>query len=80
MPIIYPLSIPILRKNVNDSDGAVQNIIGKRNFKNIYIKEDKIMAITGVSNYNSVYENIYASSRKEAAKKEKRNCGCAEKH
>lgn len=28
------------------------------------------MAITGVSNYNSVYENIYASSRKEAAKKE----------
>ena len=70
LPIIYPLSIPILRKNVNDSDGAVQNIIGKRNFKNIYIKEDKIMAITGVSNYNSVYENIYASSRKEAAKKE----------
>jgi hypothetical protein len=29
-----------------------------------------IMAITGVSNYNSVYENTYASSRKEAAKKE----------
>ena len=29
-----------------------------------------IMAITGVSNYSSVYENIYASSRKEAAKKE----------
>ncbi len=28
------------------------------------------MAITGVSNYNSVYENTYASSRKEAAKKE----------
>ena len=28
------------------------------------------MAITGVGNYNSVYESIYASSRKEAAKKE----------
>lgn len=28
------------------------------------------MAITGVSNYNSVYENAYVSSRKEAAKKE----------
>lgn len=28
------------------------------------------MAITGVNNYNSVYENTYASSRKEAAKKE----------
>lgn len=28
------------------------------------------MAITGVSNYNSVYENTYASSRKEAVKKE----------
>lgn len=28
------------------------------------------MAITGVSNYNSVYESAYASSRKEAAKKE----------
>ena len=28
------------------------------------------MAITGVSNYNSGYENTYASSRKEAAKKE----------
>lgn len=28
------------------------------------------MAITGVSNYNSVYESTYASSRKEAAKKE----------
>ena len=28
------------------------------------------MAITGVSNYSSVYENTYASSRKEAAKKE----------
>jgi DNA repair exonuclease SbcCD ATPase subunit len=28
------------------------------------------MAITGVSNYNSIYENTYASSRKEAAKKE----------
>ena len=28
------------------------------------------MAITGVSNYGSVYENTYASSRKEAAKKE----------
>lgn len=27
------------------------------------------MAITGVSSYNSVYENTYASSRKEAAKK-----------
>ena len=27
------------------------------------------MAITGVGNYNSVYENTYASSRKEAAKK-----------
>ncbi len=27
------------------------------------------MAITGVSNYNSVYESIYTSSRKEAAKK-----------
>ncbi|MBD5474134.1 MAG: hypothetical protein HDR20_14950 [Lachnospiraceae bacterium] len=27
------------------------------------------MAITGVSNYNSVYENTYVSSRKEAAKK-----------
>ena len=27
------------------------------------------MAITGVGNYNSVYESIYASSRKEAAKK-----------
>jgi hypothetical protein len=28
------------------------------------------MAITGVSNYNSIYENTYASSRKEVAKKE----------
>lgn len=28
------------------------------------------MAITGVNNYNSVYENVYASSRKETAKKE----------
>ena len=28
------------------------------------------MAITGVSNYSSVYENTYVSSRKEAAKKE----------
>jgi len=28
------------------------------------------MAITGVSNYNNVYENTYASSKKEAAKKE----------
>ncbi len=28
------------------------------------------MAITGVSSYNSVYENTYASSRKEAVKKE----------
>ena len=28
------------------------------------------MAITGVNNYNSVYENTYVSSRKEAAKKE----------
>jgi hypothetical protein len=28
------------------------------------------MAITGVNNYNSVYENTYALSRKEAAKKE----------
>jgi hypothetical protein len=28
------------------------------------------MAITGVSNYNSVYENTYASSRKEVVKKE----------
>lgn len=28
------------------------------------------MAITGVSNYNSVYENAYVSSRKEAVKKE----------
>lgn len=28
------------------------------------------MAITGVSNYNGVYENTYASSRKEAAQKE----------
>ena len=28
------------------------------------------MAITGVNNYNSVYESAYASSRKEAAKKE----------
>ena len=28
------------------------------------------MAIIGVDNYNSVYENTYASSRKEAAKKE----------
>ncbi len=28
------------------------------------------MAITGVNNYNSVYENTYASSRKEAVKKE----------
>ncbi len=28
------------------------------------------MAITGVNNYNSVYENTYASSRKEAAKEE----------
>lgn len=28
------------------------------------------MAITGVSNYNSVYENTYASSKKEATKKE----------
>ncbi|MBD5471302.1 MAG: hypothetical protein HDR19_09460 [Lachnospiraceae bacterium] len=31
------------------------------------------MAITGVSNYNSVYENTYATSRKEAAKKEETN-------
>ena len=51
-------------------DGTVENIISKRNFKNIYIKEDKIMAIIGVGNYSSVYENTYASSRKEAAKKE----------
>ncbi len=29
------------------------------------------MAITGVNNYNSVYENTYALSRKEAAKEEK---------
>lgn len=28
------------------------------------------MAITGVNNYNSVYESTYTSSRKEAAKKE----------
>lgn len=28
------------------------------------------MAITGVNNYNSVYESAYAASRKEAAKKE----------
>ncbi len=28
------------------------------------------MAVTGVSNYNSIYEDIYASSSKEAAKKE----------
>ncbi len=28
------------------------------------------MAITGVSNYNSVYESTYASSRREVAKKE----------
>ena len=28
------------------------------------------MAITGVNNYNSVYENTYVSSRKEAARKE----------
>ena len=28
------------------------------------------MAITGVNNYNSVYENTYAASKKEAAKKE----------
>ncbi len=28
------------------------------------------MAIAGVNSYNSVYENIYASSKKEAAKKE----------
>jgi len=28
------------------------------------------MAVTGVNNYNSVYENTYASSRKEAVKKE----------
>lgn len=28
------------------------------------------MAITGVSNYNSVYENTYAASRKETTKKE----------
>lgn len=28
------------------------------------------MAVTGVSNYNSVYEHTYASSRKEAEKKE----------
>ncbi len=28
------------------------------------------MAIIGVGNYSSVYENTYASSRKEAAKKE----------
>ncbi|MBD5529847.1 MAG: hypothetical protein HDR02_15820 [Lachnospiraceae bacterium] len=28
------------------------------------------MAVTGVSNYNSVYENTYATSRKEATKKE----------
>ena len=27
------------------------------------------MAITGVSNYNSIYENIYAASGKEAVKK-----------
>ena len=30
------------------------------------------MAITGVSKYNSVYESIYASSKKEAAMKEER--------
>lgn len=35
-----------------------------------HVKEDMIMAITGVGNYSSVYENTYASSRKEAAKKE----------
>lgn len=28
------------------------------------------MAITGVGNYNSVYENTYAASRGKAAKKE----------
>ncbi len=28
------------------------------------------MAVTGVSNYNSIYEDVYASSRKEAVKKE----------
>ncbi len=28
------------------------------------------MAVTGVSNYNSSYEDVYASSRKEAVKKE----------
>ena len=28
------------------------------------------MAITGVGNYSSVYENTYALSRKETAKKE----------
>ncbi len=28
------------------------------------------MAVTGVSNYNSIYEDVYASSRKEAIKKE----------
>ena len=28
------------------------------------------MAITGVNSYNSVYENIYASSKKEEVKKE----------
>ncbi len=27
------------------------------------------MAVTGVSNYNSIYEDVYASSRKETAKK-----------
>lgn len=28
------------------------------------------MAVTGVSNYNNIYEDVYASSRKEAVKKE----------
>lgn len=33
------------------------------------IKEDEVMAITGVSNYNNIYEASYASSRKETVKK-----------
>ena len=30
------------------------------------------MAITGVSNYNSVYENTYALSREEEVKKQRK--------
>ena len=39
------------------------------------------MAITGVGSYNSVYENTYALSKKEAVKKEetKENSGYEKK-